>query len=249
MTDALGEALQLLQSTLSEKTVTLTERAQAEVQLRTENIGNILRRYRTVLEGCSAADLAVELLKETDKAMFVQAAKPLVGRLVETARSLKQTEEMCDNYETFDDFTLDSANALKDLRELDFVRLPGQPVLLPNSTASPFSLEWTPSTEGGAVDTYAVEYAKVGNVTDESLERPNSLPLQSNGHREVNGNDEWTTVTDVTECRFELPDLEMNSSYRIRVRACNRAGTKSSDCVIVKTPPAQGDYDMMKLAI
>ena len=122
MTDALGEALQLLQSTLSEKTVTLTERAQAEVQLRTENIGNILRRYRTVLEGCSAADLAVELLKETDKAMFVQAAKPLVGRLVETARSLKQTEEMCDNYETFDDFTLDSANALKDLRELDFVR-------------------------------------------------------------------------------------------------------------------------------
>ena len=41
---------------------------------------------------------------------------------METARSLKQTEEMCDNYETFDDFTLDSANALKDLRELDFVR-------------------------------------------------------------------------------------------------------------------------------
>ncbi|XP_041479512.1 E3 ubiquitin-protein ligase Trim36-like isoform X2 [Lytechinus variegatus] len=242
MQKALAEALELLQSTLSERHTDLTQRASEEVTQRTQNIRKVLDTYKDVLQGCSVADLASELLKETDKAMFVQAAKPLVGRLVQTAKSLKQTEEMCENYETFGDFQLDSTCALKSLRELDFIKAPGQPVLQPKASNPHACLEWIPSTDGGAVDSYTVEYLKLesSKQAEEGLERPTSLPLNNgNGDQGASESDgEWTKVSDLTDCRYEPRNLEMDTSYKFRVKAFNPAGTKSSDCILLKTPPA-----------
>ncbi|XP_030842440.1 E3 ubiquitin-protein ligase Trim36 isoform X2 [Strongylocentrotus purpuratus] len=242
MQKALAEALELLQTTLSEKHNVLTQRASEEVTRRTQNIRKVLDTYKEVLQGCSVADLASELLKETDKAMFVQAAKPLVGRLVQTARSLKQTEEMSDNYETFGDFTLDSTAALKSLQELDFTKAPGKPVLQPKSSNRCTCLEWTPSADGGAVASYSLEYIKLDpkQTTDEGIERPTSLPLNnaSDDQDESENDENWTTISGLTECQYEQSNLEMNSSYKIRVKAVNPAGTKSSECILLKTPPA-----------
>ncbi|XP_030843532.1 uncharacterized protein LOC589637 [Strongylocentrotus purpuratus] len=163
-------------------------------------------------------------------------------RLVQTARSLKQTEEMCQNYETFGDFTLDLTAALKSFQELDFTKAPGKPVLQPKSSNRYTCLEWTPPTDGGAVASYSVEYIKLDTkqTTDEGIERPTSLPLNnaSDDLDESENDEDWTTISGLTECRYEQSNLEMNSSYKIRVKAVNPAGTKSSECILLKTPPA-----------
>ncbi|XP_071511040.1 E3 ubiquitin-protein ligase Trim36-like [Diadema antillarum] len=247
MQKALAEALELLRATLAERHIALTEQAAQEGEKRTKNIKEILDTYKAVLQGCSVADLASELLKETDKAMFVQAAKPLVGRLMDTAKSLKQSQDMCENYETFGSFTLDSADALKNLQNLDFYQAPGQPLLRPQAPNKAVCLEWEPPIAGGAVDSYTVEYKVLNGqqqTGDRPVERPSSLHLDTNGsapaaEEEDPTEEGWTSVPDLTECKFELDDLDVNSAYKFRVKACNPAAATASDCVVLRTPPAQ----------
>ena len=76
----LTEALQRLQTLLAEKQETLPKETEDEISRRLGTLGEQIELMRDALAKCSVADLAGELLKETDHACFVQAAKPLLGR-------------------------------------------------------------------------------------------------------------------------------------------------------------------------
>ena len=76
----LSDTLQRLNALLSEKQESLPRQTEEEIARRLSTLGEQIEMYRGVLNQCSVADLAGEMLKETDHACFVQAARPLLAR-------------------------------------------------------------------------------------------------------------------------------------------------------------------------
>ena len=80
--DQLATSLATLQATLADRRSNLSQATEAEIGRRVEAVQTQLKSYQDILKGCSVVDLAQEMLKETDKACFVQAARPILGRWV-----------------------------------------------------------------------------------------------------------------------------------------------------------------------
>ena len=78
--DQLATSLATLQATLADRRSNLSQATEAEIGRRVEAVQTQLKSYQDILKGCSVVDLAQEMLKETDKACFVQAARPILGR-------------------------------------------------------------------------------------------------------------------------------------------------------------------------
>ncbi|XP_071805054.1 E3 ubiquitin-protein ligase TRIM36-like [Asterias amurensis] len=243
--DQLATSLATLQATLADRRSNLSQATEAEIGRRVEAVQTQLKSYQDILKGCSVVDLAQEMLKETDKACFVQAARPILGRLIETVKVIKEAElSPVHAYHDFNNFTIDNEGAFHALMNLSFHKAPDAPSLSTKRCQSynHVTIEWDPPTGNSKADTYRLEYRKLirndGGTkppTPTTLSRENTFSSRSDS----GSDDLWTSVEDIKQCRFVLTDLEPESRYKVRVRGENLAGKgEYSKSVVIRTVPA-----------
>ncbi|XP_038074980.1 E3 ubiquitin-protein ligase Trim36-like [Patiria miniata] len=242
--EKLSLALAHLQTTLEHRSSALTQATEEEINRRVVAVRTQLDTYEDILKGCSVVDLAVEMLKETDKACFVQAARPILGRLKETVNVIKEAElSPVHAYHDFNNLNIDDGSAVDALTGLDFVKAPDAPGISTKRCQSydHVIVEWDPPTVGSPAETYTVEYRKLA-VRAEGTRPPTPTTQRRSAvspRSETAGEDLWTSVHGIRQCRYRLSDLEVDSRYKIRVRGENRVGKgECSKIVIIRTVPA-----------
>ncbi|XP_072036343.1 E3 ubiquitin-protein ligase TRIM36-like isoform X2 [Amphiura filiformis] len=248
----LTESLQRLQMLLADKQSTLPKETEDEISRRLGSLGEQIETYRGALAKCSVADLAGELLKETDHACFVQAAKPLLGRLNETVKSLKEAEANVGASDNFGAFSVDAERAIHALENMSFRKVPSTPTLHAKECQSyaEVVIHWSQPTDDIPVDTYTIYYRHLGEADNNTLPpraspippSPSSLRRRANPPTTIDiaADSSWQKLTGLTGFKHTIPDLEPNSKYKFKLRAENKAGSSEfSKTVILRTIPAQ----------
>uniref|UniRef100_A0A8B9RPN4 Tripartite motif-containing protein 46 n=1 Tax=Astyanax mexicanus TaxID=7994 RepID=A0A8B9RPN4_ASTMX len=202
----------LTQITQLENAITQTESSR---QKRSEALANQVAERRSLLEHAGLMAFTQELLKETDSACFVHAARQTHNRLAQSIESLQSFSLSADP--SFRHFQLDVSRELKLLTDLNFIQAPLAPVIDTQRTLAydQLFLCWRLPPDSSPAWHFSVEYRRRGVV-------PGGGRLE-----EVSGT---SAVID---------RLEMDSVYVLRVRGCNKAGFgEYSEEVYLHTPPA-----------
>ncbi|XP_022104238.1 E3 ubiquitin-protein ligase Trim36-like [Acanthaster planci] len=242
--EKLSLALAHLQTTLEGRKSALTRATEEEISRRVGAVRTQLDTYQDILKGCSVVDLAQEMLKETDKACFVQAARPILGRLVETVNVIKGAElSPVHALHDFNNLTIDDAVAVEALTTLNFHKAPDAPVIATKRCQSydHVIIEWDPASGKTPAETYILEYRKIVRTEGTRPPTPTTQRRIAAGspRSDAAAEDPWTSIDGIKECRYRLSNLEVDSRYKVRVRGENRAGKgECSKIVVIRTVPA-----------
>ncbi|XP_029436833.1 tripartite motif-containing protein 46 isoform X2 [Rhinatrema bivittatum] len=213
------QLIRSLRSVLEEKQVSLLAAIEDCQREQLDSLHAQVQEHQGMLENSGMVGYAQEVLKETDHACFVQAAKQLHYRIVKATESLQGFHPTTNA--SFGHLQLDVSRELKLLTDLNFVRAPEAPVIDTQRTYAydQIFLCWRLPQDSAPAWHYAVEYRK----TDA---RAKALKLWQR-REEVKG---FSTLV-------EYPD--MDSVYVLRVKGYNKAGFgEYSEDIYLHTPPA-----------
>ncbi|KAI5607792.1 tripartite motif-containing 46 isoform X1, partial [Silurus asotus] len=187
---------------------------------------------RSLLEHAGLMAFTQELLKETDPACFVHAARQTYNRLAQSIDSLQSFSLSADP--SFRHFQLDVSRELKLLTDLNFIQAPLAPVIDTQRTLAydQLFLCWRLPQESSPAWHFSVEYRRRGVVPGGGARA--GLRGGLAGARWG-----WQRLDEVSGTSAVINRLEMDSVYVLRVRGCNKAGFgEYSEEVYLHTPPA-----------
>ncbi|KAJ8021748.1 E3 ubiquitin-protein ligase TRIM36 [Holothuria leucospilota] len=215
----------------------LSDVVDAEVETKVADVEMQIQQMHSPLSACGVADLAREMLRETDKACFIQAVKPLFGRLTEVTKKLKEADIPFHEEQDVPIFELVVDDALNNEASVRFLEAPAAPSFDQSKCRSYDGtlLTWNPPLGKGAVDSYTLDYRK--QTEHKKSPRPTTLRL---GVDDVmKDHTDWCSVQGITKTHYIIEGLDVKSCYQFRVRATNRKGDgPSSDCLTLHTPLA-----------
>nr|XP_033779340.1 tripartite motif-containing protein 46 isoform X2 [Geotrypetes seraphini] len=216
------EMLQLmrsLRSALEEKQVSFLGAIEECQREQLESLRAQVQEHQGMLENSGLVGYAQEVLKESDQACFVQAAKQLHYRIVKATESLQGFRPAASA--SFSHLQVDVSRELKLLTDLNFVRVPEAPVIDTQRTYAydQIFLCWRLPQDSPPAWHYTVEHRK----TDA---RAKALKLWQR-REEAKG----------FSALVEYPDVD--SVYVLRVKGYNKAGFgEYSEEIYLHTPPA-----------
>uniref|UniRef100_A0AAY4DEH4 Tripartite motif containing 46b n=1 Tax=Denticeps clupeoides TaxID=299321 RepID=A0AAY4DEH4_9TELE len=215
----LAQCVRELNGLLAERQAMLTQALEASRQKRGEALANQVAERRSLLEHAGLLAFSQELLKETDPACFVHAARSTHSRLAKAIESLQCFSLAADP--SFRHFQLDVSRELKLLSDLDFIQAPLAPVIDTQRTLAydQLFLCWRLPPDSSPAWHFSVEFRRRGVVPG--------------------GGVRGSRLEEVTGNSAVIDRLEMDSVYVLRVRGCNKAGFgEYSEEVYLHTPPA-----------
>ncbi|XP_058260259.1 tripartite motif-containing 46b isoform X1 [Hemibagrus wyckioides] len=230
--EQLSQCVRELTALLSERQVILAQALENSRQRRSEALANQVAERRSLLEHAGLMAFTQELLKETDPACFVHAARQTYNRLAQSIHSLQSFSLSADP--SFRHFQLDVSRELKLLTDLNFIQAPLAPVIDTQRTLAyeQLFLCWRLPQESSPSWHFSVEYRRRGVVPGGGTRA--GLRGGLAGARWG-----WQRLDEVTGTSAVITSLEMDSVYVLRVRGCNKAGFgEYSEEVYLHTPPA-----------
>ncbi|XP_058260263.1 tripartite motif-containing 46b isoform X5 [Hemibagrus wyckioides] len=234
--EQLSQCVRELTALLSERQVILAQALENSRQRRSEALANQVAERRSLLEHAGLMAFTQELLKETDPACFVHAARQTYNRLAQSIHSLQSFSLSADP--SFRHFQLDVSRELKLLTDLNFIQAPLAPVIDTQRTLAyeQLFLCWRLPQESSPSWHFSVEYRRRGVVPGGGTRA--GLRGGLAGARWG-----WQRLDEVTGTSAVITSLEMDSVYVLRVRGCNKAGFgEYSEEVYLHTPPAPGKH-------
>ncbi|XP_028820164.1 tripartite motif-containing 46b isoform X3 [Denticeps clupeoides] len=228
----LAQCVRELNGLLAERQAMLTQALEASRQKRGEALANQVAERRSLLEHAGLLAFSQELLKETDPACFVHAARSTHSRLAKAIESLQCFSLAADP--SFRHFQLDVSRELKLLSDLDFIQAPLAPVIDTQRTLAydQLFLCWRLPPDSSPAWHFSVEFRRRGVVPGGGVRGSvhGGLAAARWG---------WQRLEEVTGNSAVIDRLEMDSVYVLRVRGCNKAGFgEYSEEVYLHTPPA-----------
>ncbi|XP_046700255.1 tripartite motif-containing 46b isoform X2 [Silurus meridionalis] len=230
--EQLSQCVRELTALLSERQVILAQALENSRQRRSEALASQVAERRSLLEHAGLMAFTQELLKETDPACFVHAARQTYNRLAQSIDSLQSFSLSADP--SFRHFQLDVSRELKLLTDLNFIQAPLAPVIDTQHTLAydQLFLCWRLPQESSPAWHFSVEYRRRGVVPGGGARA--GLRGGLAGARWG-----WQRLDEVSGTSAIISRLEMDSVYVLRVRGCNKAGFgEYSEEVYLHTPPA-----------
>ncbi|XP_030606920.1 E3 ubiquitin-protein ligase TRIM63-like [Archocentrus centrarchus] len=108
---------------LEEKKSEMTVRINAEQEEKLDYIRGLRRKYTEHLDGAAKLlETAIQAVDESEMAVFLQAAKPLLQRIVEGSDA-SHLDKVQHGYENMDHFTANFEHQRRALTDIDFIKL------------------------------------------------------------------------------------------------------------------------------
>ncbi|KAM4556228.1 E3 ubiquitin-protein ligase TRIM63-like [Fundulus diaphanus] len=108
---------------LEEKKVEMTVRINSEQEEKLDYIRSLNRKYSEHLEGTAKmVETAIQTLDEPEMAVFLQTAKPLLQRLLQSTDT-SHLEKVQPGYENMEHFTVNFEHQRRALADVDFMKL------------------------------------------------------------------------------------------------------------------------------
>ncbi|XP_071945474.1 E3 ubiquitin-protein ligase TRIM36-like [Antedon mediterranea] len=232
-------ALDSVSELLAMRQESLLERAETEVSTRIDVVQNMLEAYEKMLQDCNVIEYAQEILKETEHACFVQAARPVISRMHKMADTMKLK-----NIDVSDDFknmSITSDKALEAVGDLNFLKIPGIPTMLPDESYAykDVKLCWKEPSDGGKVDSYNLEYRMcIQHSPTKKGQKTKQTKVDTADQSERNNSTSWTGIQGITTSQHTICSLEYGQEYEFRVQAVNAAGCGTfCDAISLRTAP------------
>ncbi|CAH2315570.1 probable E3 ubiquitin- ligase MID2 [Pelobates cultripes] len=166
---------------------------------------------------------ADHILKESDPARFLQAAKTVVERVsMATASSQVLIPDVNIN-DAFENFALDFSREKKILEGLDYVTAPNPPSIreeLCTASHDTITVHWM-SDDEFSVGSYELQYTIFTG-------QANFISLYSSM-------DSWMIVPNIKQNHYTVHGLQSGTRYIFLVKAINQAGSRHSDPARLKT--------------
>ncbi|KAF4080396.1 hypothetical protein AMELA_G00170930 [Ameiurus melas] len=223
-----------LENAITQTEVILAQTLENSRQRRSEALASQVAERRSLLDHAGLMAFTQELLKETDPACFVHAARQTYNRLAQSIGSLQSFSLSADP--SFRHFQLDVSRELKLITDLNFIQAPLAPVIDTQHTLAydQLYLCWRLPSESSPAWHFSVEYRRRGVVPGGGTR----AGLRG-GLAEARWG--WQRLDEVSGTSAVINRLEMDSVYVLRVRGCNKAGFgEYSEEVYLHTPPAPG---------
>ncbi|XP_062898001.1 tripartite motif-containing protein 46-like isoform X1 [Mobula hypostoma] len=213
---SIGELCQALE----EKQGSLLLAIDESKQHRLYRLAGQISEHQGMLEHSGMVGYTQEILKETDPACFIQAARQLHTRIVKATESLQNFIPAAES--SFTPFQLDISRELKLLSDLQFATVPDAPVIDTQRTYAydQIYLCWRLPRDSAAAWHYDVEY------------RQADLPAKDPRTR-------WQRIEEVRGTGAVVGHLDTDRVYALRVRGFNKAGHgEYSEEIYLRSPPA-----------
>ncbi|KAM4020595.1 putative E3 ubiquitin-protein ligase MID2 isoform 2-T3 [Anomaloglossus baeobatrachus] len=166
---------------------------------------------------------ADHLLKESDHARFLQAAKTVVDRVSMATTSSQVLIPDVNLNDAFENFALDFSREKKLLEGLDYVTAPNPPTIreeLCTASHDTITVHWM-SDDEFSVGSYELQYTIYTG-------QANFISLYSSM-------DSWMIVPNIKQNHYTVHGLQSGTRYIFLVKAINQAGSRHSDPARLKT--------------
>ncbi|XP_073456678.1 probable E3 ubiquitin-protein ligase MID2 isoform X1 [Aquarana catesbeiana] len=166
---------------------------------------------------------ADHLLKESDHARFLQAAKTVVDRVSIATTSSQVPFPDVNLNDAFENFALDFSREKKLLEGLDYVTAPNPPTIreeLCTASHDTITVHWM-SDDEFSVGSYELQYTIYTG-------QANFISLYSSM-------DSWMIVPNIKQNHYTVHGLQSGTRYIFLVKAINQAGSRHSDPARLKT--------------
>ncbi|KAM8954403.1 putative E3 ubiquitin-protein ligase MID2 isoform 2-T2 [Pelodytes ibericus] len=166
---------------------------------------------------------ADQILKESDPARFLQAAKTVVERVSMATTSSQVLIPDVNLNDAFENFALDFSREKKLLEGLDYVTAPNPPSIreeLCTASHDTITVHWM-SDDEFSVGSYELQYTIYTG-------QANFISLYSSM-------DSWMIVPNIKQNHYTVHGLQSGTRYIFLVKAINQAGSRHSDPARLKT--------------
>ncbi|XP_069796461.1 tripartite motif-containing protein 46-like [Narcine bancroftii] len=220
--EEVADSIRELCSALEERQSSLVQAIDECKQERLGRLTSQISEHQSMLEHSGLVGYVQEVLKETDHACFIQAARQLHIRIAKATESLQSFVPTAEP--SFASFQLDVSREMKILRDLQFATAPEAPVIDTQRTYAydQIYLCWRLPANSSPAWHYDVEYRQA----EPSTKGPRGR---------------WQRICEVPGTGTAVGQLDTDRVYALRVRGFNKAGHgEYSEEIYLRSPPAPG---------